>query len=158
MGPTLTRDVREPLGTSLLKMWGKWSCFWRAGNAGEDSPFGDNSGDEVIGDNGGFAGGGKNPKNRFGRFGVVVRDGSGWSGPEMTGTDVDAFVVVVAFDISEEGGVGDDDLKKWQYWMISEVCYIFGLVTKLFRSSFKSNWVPYARAFVWVESCMLAFW
>ena len=30
------------------------------------------TGDDVIGDNGGFAGGGKNPRNRFGRFGVVV--------------------------------------------------------------------------------------
>ena len=67
----------------------------------------------MIGDNGGFAGGGKNPRNRFGRFGVVVNDGSGCSGADRTGAaDADAFVVVVAFDISEDGGVGDEELHK----------------------------------------------
>ncbi len=66
----------------------------------------------MIGDNVGFDGGGKNPKNRFGRFGVVVSDGSGWSGPDRTGADADAFVVVVALDISDDGGVGDEELCK----------------------------------------------
>jgi hypothetical protein len=44
----LTSDVSDPLGTSLLRMCGKWSCFCRV----DDISFGDNSGDDAIGDSG----------------------------------------------------------------------------------------------------------
>ncbi len=62
----MTNEVRDPLGTSLLRMCGRWSCFCLGG----DDEDGDNSGDDVIGDIG------KKPKNLFGRFGGVS-DGSG---------------------------------------------------------------------------------
>ena len=80
-------------------MCGKWSCFWRRGGDDDD---GDSSGDDVIGERG------KNPKNLFGLFGVVVvSDGSGWSGADRLFVVV---VVAVELDTSESGGV---DLKEF---------------------------------------------
>jgi hypothetical protein len=107
---TLTNDVRDPLGTSLLRMWGRCSCFWR-GKAGDDSAFGDISGDEVMGDRGGLAGG-KRPRKRLGRLGVL-RAGSGWSGPAKATVELDAVVVVVELETRDMGGVGEEDLKKY---------------------------------------------
>ena len=91
---TLIRDDKDPLGTSLLRMCGKCSCFCRC--IGGDDDDGDTSGDDVIGDIG------KKPKSLFGRFGGVS-DGSGCKGADSVVVDV----AVVEFDINERGGVDD---------------------------------------------------
>ena len=70
----------------------------------------------MIGESG-FAAG-KNPRNRFGRFGGV-NDGSGCNGADRAVVEPEAVVVVVELDINDSGGVGEVELQK-KYWKLVE--------------------------------------